>query len=661
MNFHSVLPSLILLSALIFFFLGQLCLMKPEEKKAKVTFAILCFITTWWLLTWAIIHYFNDHSLITTLSKFEYMPITFIPVFYYKFGLDFLKQENKFDFYFLRFSYIFSCLAIIVLWTTDIYIEGLYHYKWGYYPKANWFHSIYLFILSIQGLRTLFLLLKESKRNNLTPLRKKQVKYVFYALLIYFFAAIDYIPKYGINIYPLSFLFVLIASLIIFHSIHKYQLMNMSFIIRKSLIYSILIIILSCLYAILVFLLGFASISIGQSFWFSIISIITIVTISRPLQSYIKNIIDKLFFSYKYDFQKTLEKTSLQIKQISNKRELILLIEKIISNILRTEKTFYKDASEIKPIGLVNWIIKHKKVFIQDLTNKKELSKKEIAKVVIPLFVKNKLIGIINLSEKTSREPYYQDDIHFLSTISHQTSLALENIEINQKLIDSKRITIIGEIAAKLAHEIKNPIAAMKTMNQLIPKRKNDHDYLNKLHVTFDKQLERINNMLIELLKLGKPLELNITEFDLDNFLKKMLDFVKFQCKKKKINIRLISLSKNTNIKADKEQMSQLFLNLIQNAIQSISGKGEIIIKIEKKEINLETTTVISIQDTGTGIAKKDMKHIFEPFYTTKSNGTGLGLPIIKKIAEEHKFKIDIESTKNTGTTFHLFIHQTNP
>ncbi|MFC1478809.1 ATP-binding protein [Candidatus Margulisiibacteriota bacterium] len=536
--------------------------------------------------------------------------------------------------------------------------------KWqfSYYTSPEKYYWVYMVSFFITLFYSFYLMLKKyfiTKGNE-----KVKIGYLISATALgflggstAFFLVFDKEVPFFTSFPPYGIYLFMFAPFIITYSILKHHLMDITLVIRKSLIYSALIASLSCLYALGVFLFGLASISRSQSIWFSILSIIVLATVCHPLQNYIQRFIDKIFFRNKYDYYQALKEVSEQMRTVVRLDDLVRTLLRTVPNAIKVKEVSFYGLSQLEQSPIQEWLLQNRRVFIKgadSFTATATATATELPAVSIPLFAADKLLGIFNLGEKLSEEPYSGEDIQLLTTIANQATVVLENIEANQKLIEAERLATLGKIAAGLAHEIKNPITAMNSFVQLMPLREGDNEYYQKLYETQNRQLKRMNDLVMDLLKLGKPIQLNITEFDLKELLQKVIDLIRPQCGEQRVTIEMITNNQPlTTIKADREQMYQVFLNLVQNAVQSMPDGGPLTLKLTTDNQQL---TTVSFRDTGPGIPPEQLKSIFEPFYTTRTEGTGLGLAIVKKILDEHGFEIEVESEAGSGTIVRVVI-----
>jgi two-component system, sporulation sensor kinase E len=224
-----------------------------------------------------------------------------------------------------------------------------------------------------------------------------------------------------------------------------------------------------------------------------------------------------------------------------------------------------------------------------------------------------------------------------------------EEVELQDQLRKSDTLSVVGELAAGIAHEIRNPMTALKGFIQLLENSmETDHEMY--FHV-IQSELQRIESIITEFLILAKPQAVQYQETDLTKIMKETLELLRAQAVMHNVQFKEQYDSGIASIYAEPNQLKQVFINIVKNAIEVMPKGGIITIVISEK--NAETLR-ISITDEGIGIPKEKIKKLGEPFYTTKERGTGLGLMVTFKIVEEHEGTVEVESELGSGTTFHI-------
>lgn len=209
----------------------------------------------------------------------------------------------------------------------------------------------------------------------------------------------------------------------------------------------------------------------------------------------------------------------------------------------------------------------------------------------------------------------------------------------------SDKIAAVGQLASGIAHEIRNPLAAIKMSIQSLESADQQN---TKMHEMILSELNRIEAIVGEFLMLSKPHEVQFEEQNIEPMLQMIVSLMSIQAKKHRIHIHLHIEDHVPPIRCDGNQLKQVFMNLIQNAIESMQSGGAITILAEKLD---QDNVRIRFIDQGTGIPESITARLGEPFFTTKEQGTGLGLMISHKIIEDHGGTMSFESEVNKGTT----------
>jgi two-component system, sporulation sensor kinase E len=226
-----------------------------------------------------------------------------------------------------------------------------------------------------------------------------------------------------------------------------------------------------------------------------------------------------------------------------------------------------------------------------------------------------------------------------------------EKIEMENRLKKSDTLNVVGELAAGIAHEIRNPMTALKGFIQLL------HDEMLENQAMYFEvilsELNRIDSIINEFLILAKPQAVKYSKVDLTKIMKETVDLLTAQAVLYNVHFETKYDQSLPIIYCESNQLKKVFVNMIKNAIEVMPTGGKILIQMQSKE---DKNICISIQDEGIGIPSEKLKKLGEPFYTTKDRGTGLGLMVSYKIIEEHKGVIKVDSLEGVGTTFHIFL-----
>lgn len=309
-----------------------------------------------------------------------------------------------------------------------------------------------------------------------------------------------------------------------------------------------------------------------------------------------------------------------------------------------------------------------------------------IAIMIGGIFSKNiedRIRSIIDVTEAVRRGDLNrrvpETSIDEIGHLAREFNMMIAELKESQDhLIASEKLAALGTMAAGMAHEIKNPLVALRTFTQLLPMKWEDKEFRDKFASVIPPEIDKINKIAENLLKFGRPSKPEFKPINIEEVLDEVLDLVDNQIKKNNIRVST-KFVKTPKIKADPSQLSQAFLNIIMNAIQAMKDGGELIVKTdvghiiqlgkitntgfvpnpkaEIKDPGKKTQMVfVEITDSGPGISEENMKNMFDPFFTTKEAGTGMGLPITLRIIEDHNGSIKLRSQIGKGTSFIIML-----
>ncbi|MCS7181084.1 MAG: ATP-binding protein, partial [bacterium] len=331
--------------------------------------------------------------------------------------------------------------------------------------------------------------------------------------------------------------------------------------------------------------------------------------------------------------------------------------------------SYIKNLLDNAPIGVISFD-KEGKVSLLNTTiesilgKKEELLKKHFSKIlpdkissqvrefyeniskdikIMELNFKDKIFNVITTS-------FFDEKSEFLGVQVIFTDMTKIK-QLEDEIKRTEKLASLGVMAAGLAHEIKNPLVAIKTFAELFPLKYDDPEFREIYSNVLKDEVSRINNLIEQVLIFSRPQIPKIEEVNLFDVINSTISLMNYQFKNKQVSIIKKFPEKDVIIKGDKERLKQVFLNIILNSFEAVNhNNGLVEIEINEKEDFVE----ILIADNGYGIKEEIMDKIFDPFFTTKEKGTGLGLSIVLRIIEDHKGKIRIESKEKMGTKVYV-------
>ncbi len=228
-------------------------------------------------------------------------------------------------------------------------------------------------------------------------------------------------------------------------------------------------------------------------------------------------------------------------------------------------------------------------------------------------------------------------------------------IRTQESLKQSEKLAAMGQMAASMAHEIRNPLGIIKSTADVLKEKYAEVYQSDELFEYISEEVKRLNLLVNNFLSFAREPKLNPKLADLNQVVKKAVSAIEREMSDQQIGINYQDVKKLEQFIFDEDTIQQVLFNLLINSIQAIDQKGKIEIGLIKTDIKGRPHAKLTISDNGSGI-EGDLSRIFEPFYSTKSSGSGLGLPISKQIIEKHGGWIEVESQPGEGTNFWFYL-----
>jgi signal transduction histidine kinase len=293
--------------------------------------------------------------------------------------------------------------------------------------------------------------------------------------------------------------------------------------------------------------------------------------------------------------------------------------------------------------------------------------------------IRNRLDGgdfleLLDINERRDRESLRRYELHqegteppriikaFRNTIRDSEDLLggilivvseiTEQVQLNQQVNRAERLAALGELASSLAHEIKNPLTSIQGFVQMLPERKDDREYVEKTANILRKECRRLDELIDNLHSYAKPQVGQRQKFSLADLIDETVTLIRKQAEKSDVEL-VLDVPDELEVFGDSSKIKQVVMNLSLNSIEAISDRGTLTIQGERTRRN---ETRLTIRDTGVGMNEDQLEKIFNPFYTTKEEGTGLGMAITHRIVEDHGGIMNIDSSPGEGTTVEVLL-----
>ncbi|MFO7155094.1 MAG: ATP-binding protein [Pseudomonadota bacterium] len=281
------------------------------------------------------------------------------------------------------------------------------------------------------------------------------------------------------------------------------------------------------------------------------------------------------------------------------------------------------------------------------------------AGICIPLIGADRVIGFLNLWDERVPEAFASDEIALMLEVGEQIATVVENSKLYERMRERDRLAALGEMAAGLAHEIRNPLGAIKGAAQYLAPAQVGDDDGEILQVIID-EVDRLNAVVTQFLDYARPVKPNVVPVDVNEVVDRTVKLLQVDLDES-IAIELQLDPAGPMAMSDPEQLKQVLVNLVQNAVQAMPAGGRITLSTGSSHddpagfhLSGRSTDFVEIRvkDTGPGLPEEHREHIFVPFFTTKKGGTGLGLAISQRIIRSHGGTISAQSRPGEGAEF---------
>lgn len=520
-------------------------------------------------------------------------------------------------------------------------------------------------------------------------LERVRLRLVFYALATGFIGGCTaLLPMIGIRIYPYGNLSIPIYTAILTYAIVRYGVTDIRIVItRAGILLGIYLLVLGI--PVFVGWQGrvWLEFRLGHQWWLVPMGLCMALATAGPFAyAYLRNQAEQRLLKKKLDYQRTLKRAAQGMTQVRNTRRLAQLITRIVSRSVRVahaslflwdkESSAYVLRASQGPRRLAlqsRYRLADKDAAIQELINLKSVVQKGHhsalrdvfndlnAEIIIPGFIDKRFIGFLILGQKISGNEFTADDLHAFEMLAHEGAIALENassyeelLRLNEqlkaaseRLLFQERLAAAGQFAMGMAHEVKNPLSAIKTFAQYLPEKYADAGFRNKFFRIVQSEIDRINEIVKELSDFAKPSPLDLKPVQLSILVEDTVTLLSDQALKQGVALKTAFEANGAAVLADHGQLKQILLNIFLNSLEAMEKGGQLTAATKLSGEKL----VLTVSDTGCGISAEHLKKVWDPFFTTKERGMGLGLAIVKGVIERHGGSIDISSYPDKGTS----------
>jgi signal transduction histidine kinase len=489
-----------------------------------------------------------------------------------------------------------------------------------------------------------------------------------------------------LNVYGPIFGLVMVAF--IAHAIVRYRLMNIRLVVRRSLTEVVASMTAGAIFLALAWLVSLALALEPQELPLAVTLVLALLVAQafQPLRRGVQAALDAYFFRSPYDYAAALREISRGISDIVDLKTLFEYTCRAIAETVHAERValYVKDAGGADYRLECSWgaedpllppAIWETSMLAQSLRNSNlralvaadlrrgsdidpaaEFSEVDRlgAECVLPVLVHGQTGGFYIIGPKRSGDPYFTEDIDLISAVASQVGIATRlHVQIGLAEAEKRRaerLVSFGALARGLAHEIKNPLVAIRTFAELLPERSSDEEFRESFAKIVLQEIGRIDQLVARLRGLAAPPTPRFTPVDLPELVHQTLALLRGEIERAKARVTVTRDGVIPVVSGDPAQLKQLLLNILLNALEALEDEGGRI-GIRFSHSISRHQVVVEIADTGPGVPEELLPKMFEAFVTTKAEGSGLGLAICRAIADSHRAVIRAENnSRGPGT-----------
>ncbi len=674
------------LAAILDAILGVLVLWHAPRKRLNQIFALFAFSLMSWNFDIAALYFFTDYELALYWSATFRYGMLLIPPAAYHLVLELTGRKTIVARVFLAVGYAIA-LALCVGNAEGVLVQRLGHFTWGYYPIGEPLYKFHV-LSDVVYFTAAICQVARGFRGSESARQRQQLKLVLFGFAVAGIAGLtNLLPTYGIDFFPLGNLGNVFLCGVITYAIVKHGLLDVELIITKTTATAIALL----LWLVPLWILtSFVQRQIyGTSDSRLLLFALAVFVLSGLCFPWLLRVTEakvrRTFWGQKYDSLQALYLFQKTILHVLDKKKIVEDLRQGLTDTLQTEfvsvylqqpraeayvdsqddeATFSPQDPFVQALSQQPEVVVREEVMLHEKNPHAVVLATTLARrrgeVCVPLRVQNRLLGFILLGRKRNRDTFSAEDLHLLSTLGTQVAVALENACLYEELRASQvllarsdRLAAIGTLAAGLAHEIRNPLVAVQTFVQLLPEQWDDAEFRSTFLQLANSELERISRLINDLMSFARPAPAAVSEVRLNEIAAQVVRLFEAQARKKGVTLQTSLTPDIPPLLLDPNQMKQVFMNLVLNALQATEAGGTVTLSTALHcNNNGLRSCEIEVRDTGGGIPVAHQEQIFDPFFTTKETGTGLGLFIVHQIVAEHGGSITVDSTVGQGTRF---------
>lgn len=675
--------------------LGVTVLAKNSRDPRTVTFGFVTLLVSVWSAFYMFWQLAPDAATaLEHVHRFSAAAIL-IPILYFHFATKLTGREHRRE---VQIGYALS-LPFVPLSFTDLIATGVKpKLMFPFWPEPGVLYPLYLAVFFYFLLRSWHVLYSEFRRSSF--LRRNQMRYVLaYTIVGFIGGATNFLLWYDIPIPPVGNIFVGAYMVGVGYAVVRFRLMEFDLLAARVVVYSVLIAVIGALTPLLLSVLDILPPARTGAVPVYVVSILVAALLFWWIPVVRRGVdaaLEQRVLGSRLSDRDLLRSLAGRLSSAQGEGELF---DKVVSGVsealdvddiaIYTRSEFETDFScravanvrragrapfpEQSPLARALQE-RQSSILFDEIEHQSvgearnyfaELRRKQGIELAVPIIGDTFFYGFLVMGPRTAQALYTEIDVSLLEAIGLQMGLNLRARQLERRASQTEKLIALGTLAAGLAHELRNPLTSVQTFSALLRESRPDPEALQEFSSVVQRDVARIASIVENVAAFAESNRVDMTRVNLFDVLRTVAEIVHAELERSGTRLRLPPPIP-VHIRGNHSQLLQVFLNLVQNALQALNGSPDarIVIEIDDHLPGSSAQLLcVTVSDNGPGIDPALLPHIFEPFTTTKStgerrgkHGMGLGLAIVKRIVQHHHGEIRASSTPGQGTMFRVFL-----
>jgi signal transduction histidine kinase len=672
-----------LLASVLCFALAASVLFRPRKRRTQWLFVLFDSTVGAWYLTWFLAHGLPEHDFLArsplapVLERVNLVLAVLLPLAAVQFFRAFLAQGSRRSEQLNRVAIGLAAAMIVAVFTP-------------LYPSLALGIVLSAYVVVLLG--AVFALLFRGGGRARSRFEGARLTFLgIVGTVATVFTLAEYLPYLGFNVPPVGTVLMLVFLFVLSQSMLKDRLLDLYDLAGRLLVLTALSFSLAGILWVLVFA------DPGNFYLHSVVAALVLLLIFDPVRHEVEQRIAQLVFRERHDFERMAIDLRRRLANVLTKQELLATFEDAFERSRRITHGgvwFLDDEHMALVLAAQHGLVRGRRIPLATLRplverlakddvveietiergieERRELGEartaselSEIAKnlealsasVCVPIRDEDEIVGLIAIRDDRLRDAYAPEEIQLVRGLGAQASVTVQNARLYERLKERDRLAALGEMSAGLAHEIRNPLGAIKASAQFLAEpgegaASPSGPGREFLDIIVD-EVDRLNRVVSSFLDYARPstASLSTEPIDANATIEKTMQLLAPQIGAG-IATSLELAQPLPRVPIDPERLRQVIINLVLNAVQAMEGKGTLAVRTSPRPSRRSPAVEIHVVDNGPGIPEKVRANLFVPFVTTKDRGTGLGLAISHRIVSAAGGVIEARSTVGGGTTF---------